>query len=332
MSVIRDMVKVIVEKHPEWDNEQIAQEVQKLVPGAKTTAASVSSIKSNLKKMGELPELPRLGGPVIPTEPQGPSEEETDETDDEIKDRLNKRFAALERMTNAVIGGVMPSLIVSGPAGLGKSFNLRNALKEAHMDNDLYFDIISGSITAVGLYIALWNARDGGVVLLDDADDVFRDETALNLLKAALDSGETRVISWRKQANWLKEEGIDDRFVFNGQVVFLTNIDFESQVHSGRAGAVHFRALMDRSLYLSLTLRTLRDYMIRIEQVVYQGGMLRKEHHLDDDQVEEIMDYVRENKGRFYHLSLRLVHQIALCYKADQENWKADVEMTKMRG
>jgi hypothetical protein len=235
-------------------------------------------------------------------------------------------------MAAGVINGVVPALIVSGPAGLGKSYGIEKAL-EAHAAEagaDFKYDVINGSISAVGLYIVLYRMREGGVVVLDDADECFRDETTLNILKAALDSSDKRVISWRKQAHWLDAEGVEDRFEFKGRVIFLTNIDFERQVNSGKPGAVHFKALMDRSLYLHLTLRTLADYMVRIQQVVIGANMLKK-YGLDEAEVADILEYVDDNKRRFYHLSLRLIHQIALCRLADPENWRADIEMTKMR-
>jgi hypothetical protein len=328
-SNIKQYVLARLAERPGLSNEDLASMVREEFEGANTTPASISSIKSNARRAGELPEVS-----VLAVEPQTPEEVPDDgddgETDEEIGLRLSRRFEALDRMVSGVIRGVVPALIVSGPPGLGKSYGIRKGLRAADEEGELEYDIISGSITAVGLYMALYRMRDGGVVVLDDADDVFRDETTLNLLKGALDSGEERVISWRKEAHWLDREDMPDRFDFQGRVIFLTNIDFEEQVQRNRSGAAHFRALMDRSLYLHLTLRTLRDYMVRIRQVVEGSGMLRK-YGLDDDATAELMAYVEENRRRFYHLSLRLVHQIALCYLADPENWRADVEMTKMR-
>lgn len=197
-------------------------------------------------------------------------------------------------------------------------------------DGSFRHDYISGSISGPGLYISLWNMKDGGLVVLDDCDAVFGDEDTLNILKAVLDSHDKRVISWRKQARWLKDLGIDESFEFKGSVIFLTNIDFERKIDTNKPGAVHFKALMDRCLYLHLTIRTMKDFMVRIKQVVYGEKMLEK-YGLEPDAIEEIMNFVWNNKRRFYGMSLRLIHQIALCRTADSENWKADVEMTKMR-
>lgn len=192
------------------------------------------------------------------------------------------------------------------------------------------YDIICGAITAPGLIIALWNMRNGGVVVLDDCDDVFRDETCLNILKAVLDSSARRVVSYRKRAHWMDEMGIPTSFAFEGSVVFCTNIDFEAAIRKGSPMAAHFEALIDRSLYLSLTMRTVQDYITRIRQVAIEEGLLVSKG-LTEEQAHEVYDFIVENQGRFYGLSLRLVGQIAICFKADPTTWRDDIEGTKMR-
>lgn len=344
---------------PAADNEAVAAHVRRTVPGSTTTAASVSSVKSRLKREGHsfqrapnasyvpalgedgepLPVLPivraQFGAAALP-------EADLSETLEEAKERIAVRYDAMERMTKRLVAGKVPSLIISGPPGLGKSFTVRAALAERFPDGPestdeegnetLHHDTVSGSISAVGLYQALWYTRNGGILVLDDVDDVFRDETALNLLKGALDSSPIRMISWRKEARWLEENGIPDRFEFRGHVVFLTNIDFESIIQSGKRDAEHFKALIDRSMYLCLTLRTRRDFMIRIRQVAGGAeGMLVKNFGLTEEQAEEALDFVTEHQTRFYNLSLRLVGQVALCMTADPVAWKKDVEATKMR-
>jgi hypothetical protein len=295
-----------------------------------------------------------------------------DETVEEAAARISVRYRALERNAVRLVAGRVPALIVSGPPGLGKSYSFRRELissgrlswmdvedqGDCGADPEDYvgsmkgpvqkdpltgemvqlpcpglYDVISGSITAVGLYQALWNMRKGGVLMLDDVDEVFRDEVCLNLVKAALDSDpQHRHLSWRKEARWLEEYGIPKTFLFEGSVVFLTNVDFEEVIRKGHRDAEHFKALIDRSLYLCLTLRTQRDFMIRIRQVA-EGpeGMLEKIHGLTPEQSAEVLDYVEENKNRFYNISLRLVGQVANAYMDDPDGWRDDIEATKMR-
>lgn len=349
--------------NPHSDNETTAEYVRSVVPGANTTAASVSSVKSRLKREGHdygrapaqsrpafvNPRQDADGNPIAPpafVRPQFgvaalPEHDDT-ETLDEAKKRIAVRYDAMQRMTRRLVAGKIPSLIISGPPGLGKSHTVRTELALAFPDGPesideegnetLNHDTVSGSISAVGLYQALWHTRNGGILVLDDVDDVFRDETSLNLLKGALDSSPIRTISWRKEARWLEENGIPDRFVFDGHVVFLTNIDFEAIIQSGKRDAEHYKALIDRSMYLCLTLRTRRDFMIRIRAVA-QGpeGMLATQYGLTEEQGDELLDFVTDNQDKFYGLSLRLVSQIAICMRSDPDNWKNDVEATKMR-
>lgn len=365
------------------DNQKLADMCRKAFPGASTTAASVSSIKSNARKSGELEAavLTQIAEDFQEDDPI-PEDGEEGVTDEEILERIKERFDALDRMADAVMRGKLPALICSGPPGLGKSFGIKRAIdvrkltyeqewleapktlsskgfgvcsvcrnpveEDEHgkfcsicdqyvmaeqgvgVDSEFKFDYISGSISGPGLYIALWNLREGGLVVLDDCDAVFQDEDTLNILKAVLDSCDRRVISWRKQSRWLKEMDIDPQFEFKGSVIFLTNIDFERKIESSKPGAVHFKALMDRCLYLHLTIRSMRDFMIRIQQVVYDEKMLDK-YGMSEVAIKEIMAFVDDNKRRFNGLSLRLIHQIATLRISDETNWRKDVEMTKMR-
>lgn len=355
-SPIQQALMKALETNPNASNDEVAAYIRSVVPNAQTTGAAVSSMKSRLRS-GAAAGLGLPGGlggdtnalflPDFSSDPDVP-----EETIDEAKARISVRYKAMERMADRITGGGIPSLVISGPPGMGKSNEIKVALAKAgcvryedydgseglselggiHPDGMRYYDQISGSITAVGLYQALWNMRKGGIVVLDDCDDVFRDETSLNLLKAALDSTPTRHISWRKEARWLTDYGIDKTFDFQGHVVFLTNIDFEQVIAKGHRDAEHFKALIDRSMYLCLTLRTRRDFMIRIRQVS-EGpeGMIARCTGLTAEQAEEVLDFVAEHQERFYNLSLRLILQIANCMKEDLGEWRLDVEATKMR-
>ena len=54
MASIKDIVLATYAERPSLSNEAIAELVREKIPGANTTAASVSSIKSNARKSGEL--------------------------------------------------------------------------------------------------------------------------------------------------------------------------------------------------------------------------------------------------------------------------------------
>ena len=124
------------------------------------------------------------------------------ETDEEIVERLRGRFEVLTQMTAAVKSGAVRAMIVSGPPGVGKSFGVEEELNKQGLFDNIAgwkpkFEIVKGSLSALGLYAKLHEFSEAGnVVVFDDADNIFYDMQCLNLLKAALDSGKKRWISW----------------------------------------------------------------------------------------------------------------------------------------
>jgi hypothetical protein len=76
------------------------------------------------------------------------------------------------------------------------------------------------------LYITLYQNSDK-IVIFDDCDSVFKDEDAVNLLKAALDSYDTRRISYISSKPLKDEYGepLPAHFEFTGKVIFISNIN-----------------------------------------------------------------------------------------------------------
>ena len=69
------------------------------------------------------------------------------------------------------------------------------------------------------------NSAAGDILVFDDCDSVLFDEVCLNMLKAVLDSGKKRTISWKAESSALRREGIPDRFDFAGGVIQLNTKD-----------------------------------------------------------------------------------------------------------
>lgn len=256
-------------------------------------------------------------------------------TDEEIISLIRERFEILDEMTQATIDGVVRGLVVTGPPGVGKSFGVDKILDEAatlaKLSNNTLarYGTEKGACTAIGLYQLLFNYSDpGSVLVLDDCDSVLYDELSLNLLKAALDSGKKRQISWKSDSHALRREGIPDSFEFKGSVIFITNLKFDSA--RGKI-ADHLDAILSRCHYLDLTMDTMREKLLRCRQIV-DDGMLTSYRFADyDEAVEEIMSYIDENKGRLRELSLRMVTKIADLRKMSPTRWKSLAESTCLR-
>jgi hypothetical protein len=251
------------------------------------------------------------------------------ETDAEIEQKLADRFEILETMTDAAISGDARAVIVSGPAGLGKSFTVEKAL--AQWDpNAINHKIVKGYIRATGLYKLLYAHRAPGQVLVfDDADEVFLDDTAINLLKAACDSSDRRIISYITEGSLIDEETAErlpKSFQFEGTVIFITNYDFDAMIERGSKLAPHLQALVSRAHYIDMAMKTKRDYLIRIRQVV-RAGLLRN-NGLDDEAQLDVIDFIEDNQDRLRELSLRMALKIAAIRRRGSANWKKVARVT----
>ena len=244
------------------------------------------------------------------------------ETDAEIETKLNDRFEILETMTDMAISGDARALIVSGPAGLGQSFTVEKALTGWDPEA-LNHKIIKGYIKAPGLYKMLFSHRAPGQVLVfDDADEVFLDDTAINLLKAACDTSDRRMISYITEGTLIDEETAErlpKSFQFEGTVIFITNYDFDAMIDRGSKLAPHLQALVSRSHYIDMAMKTKRDYIIRIRQVIRQG--LLRNIGLDEEAQLDVIDFIEDNQDRLRELSLRMALKIGAIRRRGAPNW-----------
>lgn len=256
------------------------------------------------------------------------------ETEDEALVRIRETFNMFDDIVRSVCSGIIRGLIVCGPAGVGKSYGVEQILQAKQLVQNLQtpkvtrFEMICGYASPINIYKALYNhSAEGHVVVFDDCDDALLDDTALNILKAALDTKKRREIYWLAESKTLSSEGIPNHFEFKGSVIFLTNYDFEKTTAS-RLRA-HMDAMLSRCHYLDLAISNQRDQLLRIKQVV-NDGMLR-EYEFSENVVAEILYYVEDNIDHFRELSLRTVKKIADFRKAFNGSWKAKVEATCLK-
>lgn len=264
-----------------------------------------------------------------------PVEKLTNETDDEIKARLRERFTILDDMTRAVKKGTVRAMIVSGPPGVGKSFGVEKVLGKHDLMANVAgneklkkYEVVKGAMSALGLYSKLYQFSDPkNILVFDDCDSVLLDDLSLNILKAALDSGKKRMIHWNTDSHMLRREGVPDSFEFKGGCIFITNIKFEN-VKSKKLRD-HLEALESRCHYLDLTIDTEREKVLRIKQIV-EDGMLEA-YEFEGNEVEEILNFIDNNKKKLRELSLRMVLKIADLRKGFPDRWQGIASMTCMR-
>ena len=251
-------------------------------------------------------------------------EERAPESDEEVIERMRKRFAILDDMTKATKRGDVRAMIVSGPPGVGKSYGVETVLDRYGTVSTLgnttpKYEVCKGAMSPIGLYCKLYKlAAKDNVIVFDDCDSILLDDLSLNILKAALDSKKTSRICWNTASHMLRREGVPDTFEFAGSVIFITNIKVDNV--SSKKLRDHLEALESRCHYIDLTIDTLREKLLRIQQIV-KDGMLNS-YALPTDTQQQVVQYIWDNKRRLREISLRTVLKIADLAKAFPDTWK----------
>ena len=253
------------------------------------------------------------------------------ETDDEIKNRMRAKFDFMCKMTAACKRGEIRAMIVTGPPGLGKTFEIEQVLHRDDLFNTIRqmkpkFETVKGAISPVGLFMKLHEYKDKkNLVVFDDCDGIFLEEESLNILKSALDTSKRRFISYNKDSRLLKENHVPNTFEFCGGAIFITNITF-GNIRSKKLRQ-HLEALESRSHFIDLKINTMREKILRIKQVV-EDGMLSD---LEDNVKEELMTFMVDNAMQMRELSLRTIIKMADLRRSFGDEWMSAAKISCMK-
>ena len=192
----------------------------------------------------------------------------------------------------------------------------------AKVNKNINYEVVRGNIvSSYQLYQLLYEHNDEDTVLiLDDCDAILKDASALNILKSALESGDRpRVLTYH--SNSVLNMGIPPKFEYSGRMIFITNEDFQRIIEKDRSQlSRHFKALMDRTMYLDLMLHNKREVYCRIKQMVGEG--LLDNMDLEDHYHEEILFWLKSNLEGVRSLSLRTTIHIAEMIQTNPDHWQ----------
>lgn len=141
-------------------------------------------------------------------------------------------FKEMYKYIKMVAKGLVPSLIICGAPGVGKTWKTTNLLKSLGYEEDVNMYTIKGKCTPRRLYLHLYDFQDkNNIILIDDADALVgpkAPEDCINILKAALDSttsDEGRLVSYGVGGKLQDDDGNDvpKKFYYRGGVIVLTN-------------------------------------------------------------------------------------------------------------
>lgn len=261
-------------------------------------------------------------------------------TDAEILNEIQMRFKMVNQSVSSIFRGGQSGVIVSGPAGCGKSFNVEkkiNAEKAIMGDNFKFKHLKGATMSYTGLYTLLWEFRDGGVIVFDDSDKMWEDEDMMNTMKAAMDTSKKRFISTASGGRWVKnladDQGVEEEeireFEFKGKIIFITNKDINGLIEKGRKGSEHFAALVDRAFYVDLEMFSLRAKYLWCEYIFME--FIAPQQNLSDELTLEIMEFVSDNRYNLRGMSVREIEIIASVANDPvfANDWKDFIKVTR---
>jgi hypothetical protein len=192
-----------------------------------------------------------------------------------LDEYLTLYYAVKNLVTNKHLNG----LLVYGPPGTGKTFTVKYTLYKLGVP---YVHYKGGAKTLEDLVSILYKHRKGKVIILDDFDSALNNPDAINILKAATDTYEKRIISlpiYRDTSfSDIELPSIPEQFVFTSKIIVITNKD----------GHELDKALLSRMVGIKIEFTN--EQMLKIIRKV-----LRTIHpDVNDDIKLEVLKFVEE--------------------------------------
>lgn len=241
-------------------------------------------------------------------------------SDSQILSDVKERFDILSMLTKGATAKNIRAMVVTGAPGIGKTYNVEQILERSNVPHE----IVRGTLSAINLYMLAYKYRHAGnVIVLDDADDIFHDEDALNILKVLCDTSATRTVSYRKEAHQLRENDIPQQFEYNGGMIFISNVDFQRFVDEGKNKfAAHMGALMNRSLYLDLQIHDRNALGVWVAHIAESGRIFDRED-VPQNLRQPILNFLRDNREELRTLSIRTLMQLCGIAKGNPVRWES---------
>jgi len=213
---------------------------------------------------------------------------------------------------------------LSGGGGIGKTTLVEEVLTEMKVRHT-----IMRAPNHASLVKAVHDFRAGGVIILDDADNlVLGGAGAMNFMKQLISPKAKREIIYETvMANKNARSDNPDpnipppRFTVLCGVIWITNVDITDPTHVSADRLVHIEPLIDRGLKPVRLSRNPLDILEYVLWMATDQGVLKKGGY-SLVEANDALEYFVEHAWWFPTLSLRTLIDVADTRAADPEDWR----------
>lgn len=243
---------------------------------------------------------------------------------------LKEQLEAMEQLATLVARKSVPSLMISGGAGIGKSYLVEKSVRDVlGPESAGKWVSHTGTISPVEAYRQLYR-NNGKTIVFDDIDTLFKTEEGRNVLKGALDTKPVRSVAWLKRnPNMYDPKVVTDpaerkrlendhdmvpnKFDYNGSVIFISNKPITEIDPDG--------AIASRSLSINLTPnpKEVLEYMehilpfIVVDVVADNGQTYRVDAPIEVK--KKVLDIIKKNPNARDITLRKLVRALAIYIK-----------------
>lgn len=250
-----------------------------------------------------------------------------------VIDTLNTAYYQTQNFANNP-NSAINGLLVSGDAGIGKSYFVKKALRDAGVQGNVEM-LKGGAITAASLYVKLYlNRSNHRIVVFDDVDIIHHPEKnkIIPMILGAADTGRHRLVTWStaKRNALMEEFDVPMEFTFDGNIIIITNHTKETIEKYARqwANAIRSRFTPSTCEFTREEKFAYTKHLILNQQMLGANCVDHKYEVSDkkfpgypEEIIEQTVDYLDNNYGNISEVTPRLALQIAdtIYYNSDPQ-------------